>query len=418
MAPRKTLVLALMDGSTRTFDLEAKTEYVLGREVEGQPTPSIPLLAMSASRKHAKIELRPDGMFVQDLKSMHGTYLDSHRLEPLVPYLWKEGAILRFGIDHGAAGSETAKHMTRGKLGAEAAKGYGVKRSWSEATTQQSVAGSRSLEEGAGNGSSGGELSNKSRRTAFGAQPAVAPSERSAAAAATAGAVRHDQPRGKSAEPIKSAAGRFIGPMLPPGTANGKAVPASTGRPAATKKCDKCDGPHPTDDCPHFKKAREVHKDAWVNYGQKKPIQMGTPCGSLFLRHAQIIRQPGDGSCMFHSLCFGLGWRGGAWQLRQQLASFVGANPKVEIGGDSLEEWVRWDSNITCKAYANRMSRGGWGGAIEMATCSLVKKVNVHVYERKGGGFQRITCFDHPGAKKTLHILYQGRAHYDALLVQ
>ena len=30
--------------------------------------------------------------------------------------------------------------------------------------------------------------------------------------------------------------------------------------------CDKCDGPHATDDCPHFKKPRDDHKDAYENY--------------------------------------------------------------------------------------------------------------------------------------------------------
>ena len=29
--------------------------------------------------------------------------------------------------------------------------------------------------------------------------------------------------------------------------------------------CDKCDGKHETDDCPHYKKKREVHIDAQKN---------------------------------------------------------------------------------------------------------------------------------------------------------
>ena len=60
----------------------------------------------------------------------------------------------------------------------------------------------------------------------------------------------------------------------------------------------------------------------------------------------------------------------------------------------------------------------GWGGAIEMAAFSIMLKVNVHVYERNrhGRGFKRITCFDQQGASRTVHILYGGRVHYDALV--
>ena len=42
--------------------------------------------------------------------------------------------------------------------------------------------------------------------------------------------------------------------------------------PRAVKKsgpCDKCDGDHHADDCPHFKKKRDEHTDAWDGYGAK-----------------------------------------------------------------------------------------------------------------------------------------------------
>ena len=36
----------------------------------------------------------------------------------------------------------------------------------------------------------------------------------------------------------------------------------------ANGPCDKCDGAHATERCPHFKgKARDKHKDAWDKYG-------------------------------------------------------------------------------------------------------------------------------------------------------
>lgn len=216
----------------------------------------------------------------------------------------------------------------------------------------------------------------------------------------------------------------------------------------AAEKCDKCDGPHATDACPHFRKPREVHKDAWANYGLKSPQTMGSAGGNFVLRNAQTVKQAGDGSCLYHSLCFGLkhagcdekgkGGKGGkssqgkaasgggpggargkeaAMALRRELARFVKNNPHLKIAGDTLEEWVRWDANTSCSNYARRMAVGGWGGGIELAACSRLKKVNVHVYEqRKNSQFKRISCFNCPKVKKTIHVLYRGRMHYDALL--
>ena len=53
-----------------------------------------------------------------------------------------------------------------------------------------------------------------------------------------------------------------------------------------------------------------------------------------------------------------------------------------------------------------------------MAACSRLKRVNIHVYEsnRRTGGYKRISCFDSPGAGRTVHVLYRGGVHYDALV--
>jgi hypothetical protein len=104
--------------------------------------------------------------------------------------------------------------------------------------------------------------------------------------------------------------------------------------------------------------------------------------------------------------------------LRREIAGFLQQNPSLQIAGDTLEEWVRWDSNSSVAEYARRMAMSGWGGGIEMAACSLLKNVNVHVYENahRGSEFKRISCFDCPNALKTIHVLYQGGVHYDALV--
>lgn len=43
--------------------------------------------------------------------------------------------------------------------------------------------------------------------------------------------------------------------------------------------------------------------------------------------------------------------------------------------------------------------------------------MNVHIYERRRGGFKRISCFDVKSPKATVHVLYCGGVHYDALVV-
>lgn len=83
-----------------------------------------------------------------------------------------------------------------------------------------------------------------------------------------------------------------------------------------------------------------------------------------------------------------------------------------------------WDSGLSVEAYAARMRRQGeWGGALEMAVFAKLKNVNVHVFERSGAGYSRISCFQAPRARggeeaSTILVLYGGRAHYDALVAR
>jgi hypothetical protein len=152
-----------------------------------------------------------------------------------------------------------------------------------------------------------------------------------------------------------------------------------------------------------------------VNKGRKKPLEMGNSGGNFRLRNARVISQPGDGSCLFHSMSYGLKGTT-ARSLRRDIASFVERNPTLNIADSPLADWVKWDSQSSVTTYARRMAISGWGGGIEMAACSRLKGVNVHVYERSVGGFKRISCFDVPHAEKTLHVLYRGGVHYDTLV--
>jgi len=354
------------------YPISEKAWYTLGRESDQD----IGLTGECTSRKHAVILRGGDGRwFIQDLRSTGGTFMQSHRLEPLTPYELTPGIDVVLGPEpkHDLIRLVTTSSMQTKRC---------------EDTLQRVPTRNRDCLEAAEE------------------QQSCRSHQQGIVAVLT-------QARARSLEEPLPAAKRRQ-------TLELRRSPDVPSAPA--KKCDKCDGPHLTDACPHFKKPREEHKDAWVNYGRKNPLTMGNSGGNFILRCGRPVRQPGDGDCLFHSLSFGLndnrnaGWNR-ARELRRELARFVERNPKVEISGDTLEQWVLWDANTSVSNYARRMAVSGWGGGIEMAVCSLLKKVNVHVYESKASGFKRISCFDCPEpAKRTIHVLYQGGVHFDALL--
>ena len=115
------------------------------------------------------------------------------------------------------------------------------------------------------------------------------------------------------------------------------------------QKCDKCDGPHATEDCTNFQKERVDHPDArrrdphadigaaggnaylaerktcigprhcsggrHQHADAAKIIENGlrlaeTGRAHRYLAAAEVVRQPGDGSCLFHSICYFLLRRG------------------------------------------------------------------------------------------------------------
>lgn len=132
---------------------------------------------------------------------------------------------------------------------------------------------------------------------------------------------------------------------------------------------------------------------------------------------AKVVPQPGDGSCLFHSLCHGLG-KGNAATLRQDICNYIAKHPNEQIAGATLRDWVKKDSGCNgVRHYASQMSSDAWGGGIEMAALSKMKGVNIHVYVKCPAGFQRISAFEVPCPRKTVSLLYQGRTHYDALEV-
>lgn len=135
-----------------------------------------------------------------------------------------------------------------------------------------------------------------------------------------------------------------------------------------------------------------------------------------------IIAQPGDGSCLFHSLACGLDDGATASSLRQDISAYIAKNPEMVIADTTLKDWVKFDSGQQMKVsqYAAKIAGTTWGGGIEIEAFVRLRLVSVHVYETCPGGFKRIACFDAPPSCKNpllISVLYQGREHYDALLL-
>lgn len=131
-----------------------------------------------------------------------------------------------------------------------------------------------------------------------------------------------------------------------------------------------------------------------------------------------VHRMPADGSCLFHSLAFGLEATH-ACQLRREIADFIEAHPSEIVAGQALQDWILWESNESPDVYAASMRRSAeWGGAVEMAVCSHIKAVDIHVYERVAAGFRRICAFDVKRGKRqgVVNVLFRP-GHYDALSV-
>ena len=181
-------------------------------------------------------------------------------------------------------------------------------------------------------------------------------------------------------------------------------------------RCEKCDGLHDTAACTFYRKERENHPDA------RRTRALGSSEERVLevLPMARVVRQPPDGSCLFHSLSHGLRDGSTAMSLRRQIGSFMQAHPELLISDSPLREWVRWDSGTSMQAYVRKIMHGNaWGGGIEMAVFAIMKRVSVHVYQTTwDGAFLRISRFPAPGGgdnNRVVRVLYRGGVHFDAI---
>lgn len=135
---------------------------------------------------------------------------------------------------------------------------------------------------------------------------------------------------------------------------------------------------------------------------------------------ACVVAQPMDGSCLFHSLSYGIDDGSDATALRLDISNYIAGNPDMVIAGTALKDWIKFDSGGKVAAYAAEMAGGTWGGGIEIEAFVKLKGVTVHVYEACPGGYRRIARFEagsESSDRNVVTLLYQGREHYDSLVL-
>ena len=111
-------------------------------------------------------------------------------------------------------------------------------------------------------------------------------------------------------------------------------------------RCDRCDGLHPSKECPHYRWGRGQHEDAQVCPEVDRPPV--TPEAPPIEARGHLKKQPPDGSCLYHSLVHGakrrFGWKQSATALRKQLAAWVASRGvSMRWNGKSLQQWLQFE---------------------------------------------------------------------------
>lgn len=187
--------------------------------------------------------------------------------------------------------------------------------------------------------------------------------------------------------------------------------------------CNKCGGDHHSDECPHFPSDRINHVDAWERFGLRSDVEDGSV--AIPRVQGRIVTQPGDGSCLFHSLSFGLRHLDVSDaplgpDLRQEIALYLESHADDTVAGSAFRDYIWWDHGVTVQEYAKLMAESNlWGGAIEMAAFVRMMDVNVRVYSQgRKGLFQQVVTFGDDPSLQSVTVVYIGKCHYDALVLE
>eukprot|EP00931_Biecheleriopsis_adriatica_P065155 TRINITY_DN39788_c0_g1_i1.p1 TRINITY_DN39788_c0_g1~~TRINITY_DN39788_c0_g1_i1.p1 ORF type:complete len:318 (-),score=50.74 TRINITY_DN39788_c0_g1_i1:165-1118(-) len=210
--------------------------------------------------------------------------------------------------------------------------------------------------------------------------------------------------RGKSVSSVNAAGARLLKALEY--TAKGARRSAVTLRRAVT--CEKQQRLMPAASASKALKASNSEAD--LDLGQRGLDEQ--------LVEGTVVSQPEDGSCLFHSIAYGLRDGTSGDDLRKRVAEVIEDEPSLKIANTSVGEWVAMSAGKSTQAHARALYRGEvWGGGLELAVAAKIRRVNIHVYKQCPGGFRCITAFNEATAARTINVVYRTDPcrHYDAL---
>ncbi|EER12133.1 hypothetical protein Pmar_PMAR019240 [Perkinsus marinus ATCC 50983] len=184
-----------------------------------------------------------------------------------------------------------------------------------------------------------------------------------------------------------------------------------------------------------------IPSDPKLRKAMKRKTSFEIGRSTLSEKICRVIRQPPDGSCLFHGLGYWLNKP--QHVIRRQLSGFLRHNAStVKLNGLTLEEWIRAESNSrTLDHYCNNLLRDNtWGGEIELVATSMIYNCDVYVWQHedapKSQTGKYVLCykFHAPPIEKdvsrrrnndgrdmeepiTCHMLFDGRKHYNVLVL-
>ena len=142
---------------------------------------------------------------------------------------------------------------------------------------------------------------------------------------------------------------------------------------------------------------------------------------------AQVVKQPGDGSCMYHSIAFGLnrvrspavGYNGP--MLRQVAAQYLEKHAGDILPGEHVEQ--QCPTRLRDCAFPDVVERiagirgSEYGEELEMCLLSLSCRVRIDVYVQTGGDFERIWIVG-LSFPTVISVVTTVGVHYDALILK
>ena len=136
--------------------------------------------------------------------------------------------------------------------------------------------------------------------------------------------------------------------------------------------------------------------------------------------HGRVVAQPGDGSCHFHAMAHVSGDARGAEFLRAEVCAYMEAHPHQVVAGDTIAQWIRYDSGRSVPDYVAHIRSGGWGGGLELAVVAEIRRRRIRVFGCVAPGaplgpFRQLASFGRTHVDTPAVLLYGGGVHYDVL---